>query len=76
MSQGYTEEKWDRDRVAAAFAKLPSMDSGNENLLDPFWMGLNVIEAPYVAPTARAGNVRIMSMAIVNMAIVSEINAR
>lgn len=44
------------------------MDAGNDKILNRFWKSLNVIEAPYAAPTARAGNVRIMSMAIVRNA--------
>ena len=60
-------EPWDKDRIIKVFAALPSMDAGNVKTLDPFWRGLNIIEAPYAAPTA--GNIRIMSMAIVDLAM-------
>jgi hypothetical protein len=67
VGQGYTAEEWDRDRIVKAFANLPSMDAGEE-ILDPYWKNLPIFEAPYTAPTARAGNVRKMSMAIVDHA--------
>ena len=61
-------EPWDKARVVQAFSSLPSMDAGGDKVLNRFWKGLNIIEAPYSAPTARAGNIRIMSMAIVEFA--------
>jgi hypothetical protein len=68
VGKGYVADPWDNDRIIKAFANLPSMDAGDDKVLNRFWKGLNVIERPYAAPTARAGNVRIMSMAIVNHA--------
>ena len=68
VGQGYESEQWDRDEIAAAFGRLPSMDSGSDKVLNRFWKSLSIVDAPYVAPTARAGNVRIMSMAIVEHA--------
>jgi hypothetical protein len=68
VGQGYNSEKWDRDRIAKAFAGLPSMDAGSDKVLNRFWKNLNIVEAPYASPTARAGNIRIMSMAIVEHA--------
>lgn len=61
-------ETMDRAEITQAFAQLPSLDSGNDKVLNRFWKNMGVVEKPYVAPTARAGNVRIMSMAIVNHA--------
>jgi hypothetical protein len=58
----------DRKEITQAFAQLPSLDSGSDKVLNRFWKSLGVVEAPYVAPTARAANVRTMSMAIVNHA--------
>ncbi|MGH8996979.1 MAG: DNA sulfur modification protein DndB [Acidimicrobiales bacterium] len=58
----------DSGKISQAFAQLPSLHSGSDKVLHRFWKSLGVIEAPYVAPTARAGNVRSMSMAIVNHA--------
>lgn len=55
------------DEIATAFAALPPMDSGSAKVLDRYWKEHGVmIEPPYVAPTARAGNVRSMAMAIVD----------
>ena len=68
VSSGVTAEPWDRDRIVKAFANLPSMDAGSDKVLNRYWKGLNIIDAPYSAPTARAGNVRVMSMAIVEHA--------
>ena len=68
VSKGYTAERWASDRIVKAFTALPSMDAGSDKVLNRFWKGLNIIEAPYSAPTARAGNIRIMSMAIVDHA--------
>jgi hypothetical protein len=68
VGQGYSSEKWARDRIAKAFAGLPSMDAGSDKVLNRFWKNLNIVEAPYASPTARAGNIRIMSMAIVEHA--------
>lgn len=58
----------ERAEISRAFAQLPSFDSGNSKVVDRFWKALDIVEAPYVAPTARAGNVRRMSMAIVDHA--------
>jgi hypothetical protein len=44
------------------------MDSGDTKVLARFWKNTDVFAPPYVAPTARAGNVRLMSMAIVEEA--------
>lgn len=68
VSQGFSNAEWDREAVAQAFKKLPSMDAGSDKVLNRFWKNLSVIEAPYAAPTARAGNIRVMSMAIVEHA--------
>ena len=68
VGKGYVAEPWTGDRIIKAFSNLPSMDAGSDKVLNRFWKALNVIEAPYAAPTARAGNVRIMSMAIVRNA--------
>jgi hypothetical protein len=55
------------EEIATAFGSLPPMDSGNSKVLDRYWREHGVmIEPPYVAPTARAGNVRAMAMAIVD----------
>lgn len=61
-------EPMDRVEITLAFSDLPPMRSGSERALDPFWKKLGVFEPPFVAPTARAGNVRKMSMAIVDRA--------
>ena len=65
--EGFAATPMDSDEIAAAFRSLPPMHSGSNKVLDPYWRGHGVmIEAPYVAPTARAGNVRAMAMAIVD----------
>ncbi len=54
-----------RDEIVAGFKSLPSMASGSKKVLDAFWLNVHdVFAAPYVAPTARAGNVRELSIAI------------
>jgi hypothetical protein len=71
VSTGYNAEKaWGDEDIVAAFKALPSMKSksGDETALDPFWKDLGVVGEPYAAPTARAGNVRTMSVAIVEHA--------
>ena len=68
VSTGYTAEPWDRDQIVKAFAGLPPMGAGSTKVVNDFWKSLNIIEAPYSAPTARAGNIRVMSMAIVEHA--------
>lgn len=55
-----------RDEIVAGFKSLPSMSSGSKKALDSFWLDLELFVAPWVAPTARASNVRTMSMAIVD----------
>ena len=61
-------EPWDTVQISKAFASLPSMDAGSDKVLNRYWKSLDIIEAPYSAPTARAGNIRILSMAIVDHA--------
>jgi DNA-sulfur modification-associated len=68
VSAGLITEPWTPQRITAAFARLPSMDAGSDKVLNRFWKSLDIIEAPYAAPTARAGNIRILSMAIVEHA--------
>jgi len=65
--EGLTAEPMETEDIVGAFATLPSMASGNSRVLDRYWREHGVmIEPPYVAPTARAGNVRAMAMAIVD----------
>lgn len=71
--QGYNFEKWERDQIVKAFASLPSMDAGDDKVLNRYWKKRIMIEAPYAAPTARAGNIRTMSMAIVDHAEAGEV---
>ncbi len=52
VGKGYVAEPWTRDQIVKAFSNLPSMDAGSDKVLNRFWKGLNVIEAPYAAPTA------------------------
>lgn len=56
----------DRDQIVSGFMHLPSMASGSKKALNSFWLDLDVFDTPWVAPTARASNVRTMSMAIVD----------
>jgi DNA-sulfur modification-associated len=58
-------EPWEPERIVGAFKSLPSFDAGSDKVLNRFWKALNIVEAPYAAPTARAGNIRVMSMAVV-----------
>ena len=44
------------------------MDAGSDKVLNRYWKDTGIIEAPYSAPTARAGNIRILSMRIVEHA--------
>jgi hypothetical protein len=61
------------EEITKAFASLPSMNSGSHEVLDRFWLEHGVmIEPPRVAPTARAGNVRAMAMAIVEQIVGQE----
>lgn len=55
-----------RAEIVEAFRKLPSMTSGSKTVLNHFWRDLGLFVAPWVAPTARASNVRTMGMAIVD----------
>jgi hypothetical protein len=65
--EGQIAQPMANKEIVAAFASLPSMDSGSSKVIDRYWREHGVmIEAPYVAPTARAGNVRDMAMAIVD----------
>lgn len=64
-----------RDEIEAGFKKLPSMDSGSSKALADFWQTTGVFESPFVAPTARAGNVRKLSMAIVDLIRPIEVKA-
>jgi hypothetical protein len=64
---GFVAATMNAAEIVAGFAALPPMHSGNSKVLDTYWKSHGVmIEAPYVAPTARAGNVRAMAMAIVD----------
>lgn len=64
---GVVANPMEPEEIVAAFGSLPPMDSGSAKVLDRYWREHGVmIEAPYVAPTARAGNVRSMAMAIVD----------
>lgn len=55
------------EEIVTAFGSLPPMDSGSANVLDRYGRDHGVmVDPPYVAPTARAGNVRSMAMAIVD----------
>ncbi|OWY62733.1 hypothetical protein B7486_56840, partial [cyanobacterium TDX16] len=58
----------DRDAIADAFSKLPPMAAGSKSRLDQAWRDLGIFDAPWAAPTARAGNVRTMGIAIVDAA--------
>ena len=66
VSGGFIKEEWTPTEIAAAFAKLPSMSSGSEKVLNRYWRSKILIDAPWVAPTARAGNSRSMGMAMVD----------
>jgi hypothetical protein len=68
VSAGYEEPGWSNEDIVAAFKDLPSMDSGSSKILAAFWKNIGVFGEPYVAPTARAGNIRLMSMEIVHHA--------
>jgi hypothetical protein len=64
---GLAAEPMTAEQSTIALGSLPPMDSGSAKVLDRYWRDHGVmIEPPYVAPTARAGNVRSMAMAIVD----------
>ena len=68
VSDQEQRQPWEADRIVKAFSNLPSMDAGSDKVLNRVWKNLGIVEAPYSAPTARAGNIRILSMAIVEQA--------